>query len=246
MPASRASSPKRITENGASSIGLITTVLPTASAGPALRHAERDAAVPGGDDADDAERLEAGVVEGVLGEDRDDRALELVGVAGVVAEVVGAPPGQAGGDGRGHPASRPSTLPMVGASRSTRAARRSKASRRSSGRHRDHTAKAARAAATASAISAGPAIGTSAWARPVVGFTWWNTPPLRGGGAPSPMTRRARPAARAASRAWRSMSIIWSPSIRTATAGGRSASRSRPAGRRPGPPRWHRAGRRAS
>ena len=75
-------------------MALTTTALPAARAAPPLRlrelmppfQVEMAATTPIG--------LGQGVVERLLGEDGDDLPFDLVGVAGVVLEVVSSPPGQ--------------------------------------------------------------------------------------------------------------------------------------------------------
>ena len=72
------------TDAEVNSDGLMTTVLPAASAGASFHAVEQQRRVPRHDRRHDAERLVARVVEDVGLVGRDDRALDLVGQPAVV------------------------------------------------------------------------------------------------------------------------------------------------------------------
>ena len=85
MPASSASSPRRIAVSGVYDAGLRIAVLPAASAGATFHEAMRIGKFHGTISPHDADRLAQGQVEAGLG-DRDRLAEDLVRRAGVVVE----------------------------------------------------------------------------------------------------------------------------------------------------------------
>ena len=165
MPASSASSPRRIADRGDWDAGFRTTVLPAASAAPDLPGRDDERVVPGHDRGDDADRL-AGHERQRLRAGRPDLPVQLVDRLGVPLDDVRRLGGIHPRACRGSACRQSSASTSARYSRSPRmsSAKRRRSFLRSTGARSDQrpSSKAVRAATTARSTSSSPPSATSA------------------------------------------------------------------------------------